>query len=164
MARLRGCTQASGASRISGGPGRLCQALGITRELHNGVDVTRPGSTLHVVDDGYHVSRVVVTPRIGIQKGGDFPLRFLITSDHRAADVQAENNEPEPPEMYQWLRCDSGPFRMQIRRDDVIILNRKMNRPALFEERHVADGCVSMADDVRYGLAQGQAKHVDLAR
>lgn len=89
MARLRGVPEASGASRISGGPGRLCQALGITRELHNGVDVTRRDSTLRVVDDGFHVSRVVVTPRIGIQKAADLPLRFLITSDHRAADVKA---------------------------------------------------------------------------
>jgi len=89
MARLRGLPEASSASRISGGPGRLCLALGITRELHNGVDATQQGSTLQVVDDGYHVSRVVVTPRIGIQKGADLPLRFLITSD-RAADVKAK--------------------------------------------------------------------------
>jgi DNA-3-methyladenine glycosylase len=80
MARLRGVPEASSASRISGGPGRL----GITRELHNGVDVTRQGATLQVVDDGYHVSRVVVTPRIGIQKGADLPLRFLITTDHQS--------------------------------------------------------------------------------
>jgi DNA-3-methyladenine glycosylase len=90
MARLRGLPEPSGASRISGGPGRLCQALGITRERHNGVDITRQGSILQVVDDGYHVSRVVVTPRIGIQKAADLPLRFLITSDHRDADVKAE--------------------------------------------------------------------------
>jgi DNA-3-methyladenine glycosylase len=90
MAKLRGVPEASGASKISGGPGRLCQALGITLKLHNGVDVTQRGSTLQVVDDGYHVSHVVVTPRIGIQKGADLPLRFLITSDHRAADVKTK--------------------------------------------------------------------------
>ena len=89
MARLRGVPEASGASRISGGPGRLCQALGITRALHNGVDVTRQDSTIELVDDGYHGSRVVVTPRIGIQKAADLPLRFLIAGDHRAAGVKA---------------------------------------------------------------------------
>jgi DNA-3-methyladenine glycosylase len=88
-AKLRGVPEASGASKISGGPGRLCQALGITLELHNGVDVTRRDSTLQVVDDGYQVPRVAVTPRIGIQKGADLPLRFLITSDHRAAAVKS---------------------------------------------------------------------------
>jgi DNA-3-methyladenine glycosylase len=81
MARLRGVPEASSASRISGGPGRLCQALGITRELLNGVDLTRRGSPLQVVDDGYHVLRVDITPRIGIQKAADLPLRFLIASD-----------------------------------------------------------------------------------
>jgi DNA-3-methyladenine glycosylase len=84
MARLRGVPETSGASRISGGPGKLCQALGIDREIHNGMDVTRRGSTLQIIDDGYRASRVDVTPRIGIQKAADLPLRFLITSDHRA--------------------------------------------------------------------------------
>ncbi len=78
MARLRGLPETSRASRISGGPGKLCQALGITRELHNGVDVTRQGSTLQILDDDYHVSSVVVTPRIGIQKAADLPLRFVV--------------------------------------------------------------------------------------
>jgi DNA-3-methyladenine glycosylase len=89
MAKLRGVPEASGASKISGGPGRLCQALGITLKLHNGVDVTRRDSTLQVVDDAYEVPRVAVTPRIGIQKGADLPLRFLITTDHRAAAVKS---------------------------------------------------------------------------
>ena len=83
MARLRGLPETSGASRISGGPGRLCQALGITRLLHNEVDVTREGSILRIVDDGYRVTSIDVTPRIGIQKAADLPLRFLIASDRR---------------------------------------------------------------------------------
>ena len=84
MAKLRGVPETSRASRISGGPGRLCQALGIARELHNGVDMTRRDSTLHVLDDGYNVSRIDVTPRIGLQKAADLPLRFLIASAHQA--------------------------------------------------------------------------------
>ena len=99
MARLRGVPETSGASRISGGPGRLCQALGITRELQNGVDVTQPGSTLRVVDDGYHVSNVDVTPRIGIQKAADLPLRFLIASDHRNADAKARTRRTKRAEI-----------------------------------------------------------------
>jgi DNA-3-methyladenine glycosylase len=86
MARLRGVPEGSSASRISGGPGKLCQALGIARELHNGVDLTRRDSTLLIADDGYRVSRVDVTPRIGIRKAADLPLRFLISSDPLAAD------------------------------------------------------------------------------
>lgn len=90
MARLRGVPEQSRASRISGGPGRMCQALGIARELDNGVDITRRGSTLQVIDDGYRVSRVEVTPRIGIQKAAELPLRFLIASDHRSLNGKAE--------------------------------------------------------------------------
>jgi DNA-3-methyladenine glycosylase len=90
MAKLRGVPEDSGASKISGGPGRLCQALGITLKLHNGVDATRRDSTLQVVDDGYQVPPVAVTPRIGIQKGADLPLRFLITSDPRPTAVKSK--------------------------------------------------------------------------
>ncbi|MGB7354127.1 MAG: DNA-3-methyladenine glycosylase [Acidobacteriaceae bacterium] len=84
MARLRGVPEASSSSRISGGPGRLCQALGIARDLHNGVDLTRRDSPLQIIDDGYRASRIDVTPRIGIQKAADLPLRFLIAASHRA--------------------------------------------------------------------------------
>jgi hypothetical protein len=45
-----------------------------------------------------------------------------------------------------------------------IILNYEMNRPVLFEEHQMADGCVCMADNVRYRPAQRKAKHVDLDR
>lgn len=91
MASLRGLPESSSGSHISGGPGRLCQALGIARELHNGVDMTRRGSTLQIIDDGYPVSRVDVTPRIGIQKAASLPLRFLIPSSHRPVNREDES-------------------------------------------------------------------------
>lgn len=91
MARLRGIPESSNASRISGGPGRLCRAFGITRDLHNGIDVTRRASILHIVDDGYQAINVEVTPRIGIQKAADLPLRFLITSTPRI-EVKVETS------------------------------------------------------------------------
>ena len=81
MARLRGVPEGSSSSRISGGPGRLCQALGIAREIHNGLDITLRASKLQVIDDGYRVPRIGVTPRIGIRKAVDLPLRFLIARD-----------------------------------------------------------------------------------
>jgi DNA-3-methyladenine glycosylase len=90
MARLRGISEASDATRISGGPGRLCEALGITRELHNGVDVTQHGSILRIIDDGYQTTSVNVTPRIGIQKAADLPLRFLISNDRRSRSGKAK--------------------------------------------------------------------------
>jgi DNA-3-methyladenine glycosylase len=115
MARLRGLPEGSRAFQISGGPGRLCQALGIARELHNGVDMTRRGSTLQVIDDGYHVSRVDVTPRIGIQKAAELPLRFLITSEPRYRSGKAKTQRARGASKKQ---CDdrqrrhSGLFQM----------------------------------------------------
>jgi DNA-3-methyladenine glycosylase len=85
MARLRGVSEGASASRISGGPGRLCQALGISRRLSDGVHVNGQGSPIQVLNDGCRVSKVNVTPRIGIQKAAHLPLRFLAANDCQVA-------------------------------------------------------------------------------
>ena len=64
--------------KLASGPGKLCEALGITRERDNGKDLLSPRSDLQAVDDGYRVERVQVTPRIGITKSADMPLRYVI--------------------------------------------------------------------------------------
>jgi len=64
--------------KISSGPGRLSEALGVTRERDNGKNLASPRSDLRIVDDGYRVRRVTVTPRIGIVKSAEQPLRYLI--------------------------------------------------------------------------------------
>jgi DNA-3-methyladenine glycosylase len=77
MARLRGLPTPAKTNLLISGPGRLCQALGITRATHNDLDVTRTDSPLQVLDDGYRPSSILTTPRIGISKAIDKPLRFL---------------------------------------------------------------------------------------
>jgi DNA-3-methyladenine glycosylase len=67
--------------KISSGPGRLSEALGITRQRDNGKNLTSARSDLRIVDDGYRVHRVVVTPRIGIAKSAERPLRYLIAGN-----------------------------------------------------------------------------------
>ncbi|MFP5206675.1 MAG: DNA-3-methyladenine glycosylase [Acidobacteriota bacterium] len=62
---------------LAGGPSRLCQALGITRPAHNGVDLLDPRSELQIRDDGFAVAQYRVTPRIGITRAADRPLRFV---------------------------------------------------------------------------------------
>ncbi len=52
---------------LASGPGRLCQALALTRAAHNGVDLLDPASPLQVRDDGFTAREVLVTPRIGIR-------------------------------------------------------------------------------------------------
>src|ERR1700679_3433794 len=50
------------------GPGRLCRAMGITRQRDNGTDLTSPDSDLQIQDDGFVADDILVTPRIGISK------------------------------------------------------------------------------------------------
>jgi DNA-3-methyladenine glycosylase len=60
----------------SNGPGKLTRALGITLE-HYGADLTRGPLTIHapVGDEKFAIA---TSPRIGINKSADLPLRFFI--------------------------------------------------------------------------------------
>ena len=64
--------------KLTSGPGRLCEALEITRQRDNGKDMVSPASDLHVLDDGFHVANVRTTRRIGITKSAAMPLRYII--------------------------------------------------------------------------------------
>jgi len=66
---------------LAGGPGKLCEALGITRERDNGKDLVSASCDLQVMDDGHKAGKVVVTPRIGITKSAEMPLRYLIAGN-----------------------------------------------------------------------------------
>ena len=63
---------------LTSGPSRLCQALGLTRLIHNGLDLLDADSPLQVRDDGYQISEALVTARIGIHEAVDWPLRFAL--------------------------------------------------------------------------------------
>jgi DNA-3-methyladenine glycosylase len=67
-----------GPRQLTSGPSRLCQALGLTRTTHNGLDLLDSHSPLQVRDDGYATAEVLVTPRIGIHEAVDWPLRFAL--------------------------------------------------------------------------------------
>jgi DNA-3-methyladenine glycosylase len=81
MARNRGLEPEAAARELTSGPGRLCQALGLTRELHNGLDVTDESSPLQVRDDGFEAGMILTTPRIGINPANpalEWPLRYVL--------------------------------------------------------------------------------------
>jgi len=78
MARNRGLKACAQVKLLTSGPSRLCQALGLTRLKHNGLDLVDPDSPLQVRDDGYKISEVLVTARIGIREAVDWPLRFAL--------------------------------------------------------------------------------------
>jgi DNA-3-methyladenine glycosylase len=65
---------------LTTGPGRLTQALGITRPRDNGKDLTT-FSDLTILDDGFHVRRVTTTPRVGITKAAGEKLRYMVAGN-----------------------------------------------------------------------------------
>ena len=70
-----------GAASLCSGPGRLCQALGITGAL-DGRAVSEPPFTL-LLDPGARVAcHVVAGTRVGITKGADTPWRFARAGSH----------------------------------------------------------------------------------
>ncbi len=85
MARARGLPHVSFANvghrelrLLTSGPGRLAQALGITRERDNGKDLLDATSDLQMMDDGFVPAKVVSTPRVGITKAAEHLYRYVI--------------------------------------------------------------------------------------
>ena len=76
MMRNRGLAPGAAPDLIASGPGRLCQALGLTRAQHNGLDLLDQDSPLQVRDDGFRGPDVLATVRIGIRHAADWPMRF----------------------------------------------------------------------------------------
>jgi len=60
---------------LCAGPARLCQALGVTGRL-DGTGLQRGG--LRIVDNKARRDRILVTPRIGVSRAADWPLRFCV--------------------------------------------------------------------------------------
>ena len=81
MARLRGLPDSAQPRLLASGPGRLCQAFAIRRADHNGMDLTKSTSELQVRDDGFVPGHIVASPRVGIRKAAEMPLRFSIAEN-----------------------------------------------------------------------------------
>jgi len=67
--------------QIANGPGKLAQALALTRLVHNELDVTDGGSELQVVPGSGEPFETVTRTRIGISQGMDLPWRFYIAGN-----------------------------------------------------------------------------------
>jgi DNA-3-methyladenine glycosylase len=67
--------------KLASGPGKLAEALGVTRPRDNGKDMVSADSDLQVADDGFRAENIAVTPRIGITKSADMLLRYLIADN-----------------------------------------------------------------------------------
>ncbi len=80
MAKLRGLPPGAPARLLASGPGRLCEALRITRDGLNGADLLNPAGALVLLDaePGYEPGATAAVPRVGITKAAERPLRFLL--------------------------------------------------------------------------------------
>ena len=64
--------------QLTNGPGKLTQALALTRLTHNGLAVTAPGSELFILPQTPTPTEIVETTRIGISQGVDLPWRYYV--------------------------------------------------------------------------------------
>jgi len=63
--------------KLTSGPGRLTEAMGITKKLH-GADLTRPDSPLVVCETEWRNFRICSSHRIGVGKDLRRKLRFFV--------------------------------------------------------------------------------------
>ncbi|PSC03518.1 DNA-3-methyladenine glycosylase [Alsobacter soli] len=74
LAAMQGRRGLADPRLLCAGPGRLCQALGLSRE-HDGLPLTRP--PFHLLP-AHGRPPVLAGPRIGITKGVETPWRFAL--------------------------------------------------------------------------------------
>ena len=80
---------------LCSGPGKLSQALGITRDLDGsrmlgaGVLVRRPDSMVRIA--------IAATPRIGITKAANWPLRFCLAGSPWTSRKETGGGSRRPP-------------------------------------------------------------------
>lgn len=75
LATMRARRGLDDARLLCAGPGRVGQALGITREHHNGLPLDAPPFAL---TPAHEAPRVLCGPRIGISKAVELPWRFVL--------------------------------------------------------------------------------------
>lgn len=81
---LRSHRRVGPLEQLTNGPGKLCQAMNISRPL-DGADLCDPGSGL-VIAENPHLKKfrrgrgpVVTTTRVGITRAAEWPLRFYLS-------------------------------------------------------------------------------------
>jgi DNA-3-methyladenine glycosylase len=80
MARARGIEVKTERDlrNLTSGPGRMAEAFGVTRERDNGKDLASAKSDIFLAEDDFRLRRILATPRIGITKAAERPLRYVI--------------------------------------------------------------------------------------
>ena len=81
MAANRGLPSSTTHAKLTGGPGKICQAMAITRATENGLDLLAADSPLQLRQDNFIPGPIDITPRIGIRHAADLPLRFSLAGN-----------------------------------------------------------------------------------
>lgn len=69
------------ARQLTNGPGKLAQALALTRLAHNETDLCDPDAELTVRPHDFGPFETVHATRIGISRGADLPWRYYIRAN-----------------------------------------------------------------------------------
>jgi DNA-3-methyladenine glycosylase len=67
--------------QLTNGPGKLAQALGLTRLSHDGHDVTNSHEEIMILPNDHPPFEMVTTTRIGITQGVDLPWRYYVAGN-----------------------------------------------------------------------------------
>ena len=68
------------AKRLADGPGKLCQAMDIDMR-HYGADLCDPQAPVRILAGEPIAQAIATSPRIGITKATDWPLRYTLDPD-----------------------------------------------------------------------------------
>ena len=88
MERNRGAERLRDLAR---GPGRLCEAFGITRARDNACDLTSTASSLWIGDDGTPAAQIGDSVRIGLTKGAEARLRYFVAGSRHLSGSRSLN-------------------------------------------------------------------------
>ncbi len=64
-------------TNLCNGPGKLCQSFNVTMDL-NGIPL---GKDVRVLDDGFLMTKVIQTTRVGIKEDVELPWRFYLAGN-----------------------------------------------------------------------------------
>lgn len=81
--------------QLCSGPGRLCQALGIGRDI-DGIPMSA-GPVVVLAGESLPPTAIVATPRIGITKAADWPLRFHLLGSRWTSRKEKSGGSERPP-------------------------------------------------------------------
>jgi DNA-3-methyladenine glycosylase len=100
---MRQCRPVPDRTMLTSGPGKLCQAMSIDRTLDD-ADLTSADSPLIIAEnpdwrgDRRRRGPVVVTPRIGITRAADWPLRFYLGRSEFVSRKIRDKRPTAPPQ------------------------------------------------------------------